>query len=53
MESIPPRNIYIIKPGEDTNRGFGITVESDLKKIRQTVFEKIFHKNGQIQSYLM
>ena len=28
------KNIYIIKPGEDTNRGFGITVESDLNKIK-------------------
>lgn len=25
-----PRNIYIIKPGEETNRGFGISIEKDL-----------------------
>ena len=28
-----PKNIYIIKPGEVTNRGNGITVESDLDVI--------------------
>ena len=25
-----PQNIYIIKPGEETNRGFGITVVDSL-----------------------
>ena len=29
------KNIYIIKPGEDTNRGFGIQVESSIAKIRK------------------
>tara|TARA_B110000503_G_C6951186_1_gene331090 strand:+ start:265 stop:399 length:135 start_codon:yes stop_codon:yes gene_type:complete len=28
-----PKNIYIIKPGEVTNRGNGISVESDLDVI--------------------
>ena len=25
-----PKNIYIIKPGEVTNRGSGISIENDL-----------------------
>ena len=28
-----PQNIFIVKPGEVTNRGFGITVESDISAI--------------------
>ena len=28
------KNIYIIKPGEDTNRGYGIKVESNLDNIK-------------------
>ena len=28
------KNIYIIKPGEITNRGFGITVENDIEAIK-------------------
>jgi len=29
-----PSNTWIIKPGEDTNRGRGINVASDLEEIR-------------------
>jgi hypothetical protein len=29
-----PSNIYIIKPGEATNRGKGITVASELNQIK-------------------
>jgi hypothetical protein len=31
------RNIWIVKPGENTNRGNGISVCSDLNEIRQLV----------------
>lgn len=31
------KNIWILKPGENTNRGTGIKVESDLGKIKQLV----------------
>lgn len=30
----PLNNVYIIKPGEETNRGTGIIVESDLNQIK-------------------
>jgi hypothetical protein len=29
------KNIYIIKPGENTNRGTGITIESELCDIER------------------
>jgi len=47
------RNIYIIKPGEDTNRGHGIQLAQDLNAIKQILGENLFHKNGQLQTYLM
>lgn len=33
-------NIWIIKPGEDTNRGSGIIVSKDFNEIKQLVREK-------------
>ena len=33
------QNIWIIKPGENTNRGVGISVSSQLKEIRQIIQE--------------
>ncbi len=41
-----PQNIYIIKPGEVTNRGHGITVESEIKSIEEILNKKELHKNG-------
>jgi len=34
---MPPRNIWIIKPGENTNQGKGIQVAKDFEEIRQIV----------------
>ena len=31
------KNIWIVKPGENTNRGVGITVESDVNEIKSIV----------------
>lgn len=31
------KNIWIVKPGENTNRGVGITVESDVSEIKSIV----------------
>ena len=42
----PSSNIYIIKPGEVTNRGHGISVESELKDIEEIVGKTELHKNG-------
>ena len=34
---MPPRNIWIIKPGENTNQGKGIQVAKDFDEIRSIV----------------
>ncbi len=32
-----PKNVWIIKPGENTNRGNGINVSSNMNEIRNLV----------------
>jgi len=34
-----PKNVWIVKPGENTNRGNGINVSSDISEIKQLVSE--------------
>ena len=46
------RNIWIIKPGENTNRGKGITVSSSLEEIRQIVSDKCAAHTYIIQKYI-
>ena len=48
-----PLNIYIIKPGEDTNRGQGILVVDDLYAIKQILSTKEIHKNGNPKTYIV
>ena len=38
----PEQNIWIVKPGEDTNRGVGITVCQTLKEIKSIICEGDF-----------
>ena len=48
-------NIWIIKPGEDTNRGSGIIVSKDFEEIKQLVREKAqrgVDKTAIIQKYI-
>ena len=47
------RNIWIIKPGEVTNRGSGITVCKDLKMINEILNKKEFHKNGKPLTFIV
>lgn len=41
LEGLAPdksiKNIWIIKPGENTNRGVGITVETDVNEIKNII----------------
>lgn len=37
----PLLNLWIIKPGELTNRGYGITVCNDLNEINKIISEEI------------
>jgi len=48
-----PRNIFIVKPGEVTNRGHGITVESEIKDIEAILNRKEIYKNGKLKTYIV
>eukprot|EP01017_Pseudomicrothorax_dubius_P009264 TRINITY_DN13114_c0_g2_i1.p1 TRINITY_DN13114_c0_g2~~TRINITY_DN13114_c0_g2_i1.p1 ORF type:complete len:1000 (+),score=219.17 TRINITY_DN13114_c0_g2_i1:100-3099(+) len=47
------RNIWIIKPGEHTNRGNGISVASELQQTKDIVGTKEFHPNGKKKTYIV
>lgn len=40
----PERNIWIIKPGENTNRGHGIQVAKELEEIKQIIADSTQNK---------
>jgi tubulin polyglutamylase TTLL1/tubulin monoglycylase TTLL3/8 len=46
-------NIWIIKPGENSNRGQGITVSSSLEEIKAIVNEKSTTKNNENRTYII
>lgn len=51
------RRVWIVKPGENSNRGFGITIYSDFDKIKQFVESEISGSNNSkktliIQKYI-
>ncbi len=46
-------NIFIIKPGEDTNRGNGIIIAQDINTIKQTLNENLYHKKGKQYTYIV
>jgi len=45
--------VWIVKPGEVTNRGRGITVEQDLNAIREIVCSGDVHINGKPKTYIV
>lgn len=45
------KDLWIVKPGENTNRGCGITVCRELSQIRQII--KNTHVNGKKRSYII
>ena len=47
------KNIWIIKPGEMTNRGSGIDVCKDLKSINEILNKKEFHYNDKPVTYIV
>jgi glutathione synthase/RimK-type ligase-like ATP-grasp enzyme len=40
-ESEPSHNLWIVKPGENSNRGFGITVHSDRDELQQELAKRL------------
>jgi len=47
------RNIWIVKPGEITNRGNGITVCDTLYEIKQILSSNETHDNGKEKTYIV
>jgi hypothetical protein len=47
------RNIWIIKPGEVSNRGNGITVCDELYEIKNLIKSKEKHHNGNPKTYIV
>lgn len=47
------KNIWIIKPGEITNRGIGITVCGELSEIKQILSSAEIHPNGKHKTYIV
>ena len=53
LQSKQIKNIWIIKPGENTNRGHGITVAADLYEIKQIINSNEKHVNGSQKTYIV
>lgn len=51
---IIPNNIWIVKPGENTNRGHGISVCSTLKEIKAIICQSDYDKQKTfiVQKYI-
>lgn len=47
------KNLWIIKPGENTNRGFGIIVARDLAHIKELISHQVTLNNGNKRSYIV
>lgn len=48
-----PRNIWIVKPGEISNRGNGITVIDELYELNKILKSKDKHPNGNDKTYIV
>lgn len=47
------KNVWIIKPGESSNRGNGIQVAGDINGVRDIVKNKDSHQNGFKKTYIV
>lgn len=47
------QNVWILKPGENTNRGNGITVVNTLQQIIEIISNKISTKTGEERTYIL
>jgi hypothetical protein len=48
-----PRNIWIVKPGEDSNRGTGINVVKDMSQVKEILKNPYTYPNGKKRSYII
>jgi len=47
------KNIWIVKPGEFSNRGKGITVCNKIEMVEEILNAKEMQKNGQPRTYIV
>jgi tubulin polyglutamylase TTLL1/tubulin monoglycylase TTLL3/8 len=47
------QNVWIVKPGENTNRGSGITVCKELEQITSIIENKVILKDNKLRSYIV
>ena len=47
------KNIWIVKPGENTNRGCGINVCRDMQAVKEIIASPVYLKNGMKRSYII
>lgn len=47
------KNLWIVKPGENTNRGTGITVCSTIEQVREELKATVCEKTGQAHTYIV
>ena len=45
--------MWIVKPGENTNRGCGITVVKDIASVREIVSNPVTFGDGRKRSYIV
>ena len=48
-----PKNVWIIKPGENTNRGNGINVSSNLNEIKSLISKAGSTAKTQDRTYII
>ncbi len=44
---------WIVKPGENTNRGFGIKICADLQQVREVLSNTVILLSGKKRSYIV
>lgn len=47
------RNIWIVKPGENSNRGSGITVCNTTEQVRQEIKPTVCERTGRVHTYIV
>ena len=46
-------NIWIVKPGETTNRGYGISIHDDYQSVFNTVNSTERYADGKYKTYII
>ena len=47
------KNIWIVKPGENSNRGRGITVCQTIEEVDSIINSKELQKSGELRTYIV